>query len=211
MSKTIQLRENDMIKTKERPIIFNGEMVRAVLSGIKTQTRRVIKPQPDFVANYYEPNKPRAAWKGGSIDPEIIKCLYGHAGDLLWVRETWATEKAYDHLKPSELSPEWASVYFNVQTYSPEADIGKKRPSIFMPRWASRITLRITNVGVERVQDISNMDACQEGVEATGIYTSENARASFRVLWDSIYAQREYGWDVNPWVWVVKFEIVEVA
>ena len=167
---------------KERPVLFSGEMVRAILEGRKTQTRRVIKPQPLWVGD------PNVAFKTHSANPKgIINCPYGQPGDRLWVRETFAgtkntgfayraTDTAYGH---------------------------KWRPSIFMPHWASRINLEVVSVRVERVQDISIEDAYDEGMEwgdqGCGVL-------EFKNLWDSINLKRGYGWDANPWVWVIEFK-----
>lgn len=200
----------------DRPILFSGEMVRAILDGRKTQTRRVVKPQPDFVANYYEPEKKRAAYKGGSVNPGLLRCPYGRPGDTLWVRETWASHKYMDDTKPSEFSigaqmlPVWYradGVQSNLRWASREP--GKWRPSIFMPRWASRITLRVINVRVERVQDISETDAKAEGAKPwPDVGVGPHYKSPFRNLWDSINAKRGYAWSDNPWVWVVEFEQV---
>ena len=141
----------------ERPILFSAEMVRAILEGSKTQTRRVIKPVPTFNGggachdadalqqDYVEPH-----W----VFPEI--CKYGAPGDLLWVRETWGQY-------PIELNPEPCDAWYKATSNGPPPPF-KWRPSIHMPRWASRITLRITDVRVERLQDISEDDARAEGV-----------------------------------------------
>lgn len=197
----------------EKPILFSPEMVRAILEGRKTQTRRVMKPQPE--ANDW-------------IDTPM--CQYGHIGDLLWVRETWGTLPEYDSIKPSDLPN--CPIYYNAsQRYYPFStisDIGKKRPSIFMPRWASRITLMVTNVRVERVQDISEEDAIAEGIQrfdyGADSYKPEycticfgtqelalgamhtTAKGAFSRLWDSINSKRGYSWASNPWVWIIEFE-----
>ena len=189
----------------EKPILFNSEMVRAILDGRKTQTRRVVKPQPDFVTNYYEPNKPRAAWVGGSSDPALVKCPYGQPGDALWVRETWACLGA-EHVKPSKIAPGY-TVHYKADGVEKTWNVEQWRASIHMPRWASRISLRVTGVQVERVQDISGADAVAEGVEQIDSLTS--ARYRFVQLWNSINAKRGHSWDSNPWVWVVEFEVIK--
>ena len=197
-----------------KPILFSGEMVRAILDGRKTQTRRVIKPQPAFVANYYESGKKRTAWSGGSSDPKLLKCPYGQTGDLLWVRETWASHKYMDDTKPSDFTAgaQMLPVWYRADNVQSD-ERGNWRPSIFMPRWASRITLRVAGVSVDRVQDMSDEDCINEGM---WMYSPNNAgpapeilsRGDFAELWDSINAKRGYAWDSNPWVWVVEFEVV---
>jgi hypothetical protein len=160
----------------ERPILFSGEMVRAILEGRKTQTRRVIKPQ--LRINY--------------------KCPYGQPGDRLWVRETWQCFKpnTEEIINPNTVNIR-ALAYRATNEWR-----GKWRPSIHMPRWASRITLEITAVRVERLQDIGEVDAMREGDP-----TCENTHIDwFRALWDSINAKRGYSWESNPWVWVVEFQ-----
>ena len=188
-----------------KPILFSGEMVRAILDGRKTQTRRVIKPQPDFVANYYETGKKRTAWSGGSSDPKLLKCPYGQPGDLLWVRETFG-------VITQPLTGEKSAIY--KATHKPEFpneqlgfDGSKWRPSIFMPRWASRITLRVVGVRVEMLWDMTVSKMIAEGV-AEIENNDKHPLTPFITLWDSINADRGHAWYTNPWVWVVEFEEV---
>lgn len=193
----------------EKPILFNAEMVRAILNGRKTQTRRVVKPQPLAIGDQF-------GYSQGARDD---LCPYGQVGDLLWVRETWCTvdysehELCVDYLASNKtlwINP--GRVQFEKYTY--ENFDSKTRPSIFMPRWASRITLRVTDVRIERVQDIAEDDAREEGVTppktSPGLDFMKH-ELGFRSLWDSINAKRGYGWNVNPWVWVVEFELESVA
>jgi hypothetical protein len=209
---------------KERPILFNSEMVNAILEDRKTQTRRVVKA-PVLIGNdhfrWSAKHIGLSLWKfatnnyptvAGSFE---IKCPYGQPGDRLWVRETWKPDweeetgcrgiyyKAdgkYDYPFTVE---EWQNLTEN------HFD-GSWKPSIHMPRWASRITLEITDVRVERVQDISNNDADAEGTpDLRTIENNWDLRDCFRELWDSINAKRSFGWEKNPWVWVVEFERVE--
>lgn len=200
---------------KESPILFNTEMVRAVLDGRKTQTRRVIKPQPDmhkrrhrwaYVMHHNRLQWGRAPWP--KTDPmnfiveQERKCPYGGIGDRLWVRETWCppcdggSGQIY-YKEHQEKLPEPFCLY-----------PGKWKPSIFMPRWASRINLEITDVRVEQVQEISETDAMAEGTKAYKgtIDIDKMYRRSFQDLWDSINKDRGFGWDTNPWVWVVGFK-----
>ena len=137
-------------------------------------------------------------------------CPYGQPGDTLWVRETWATPGNYDHIKPSKLSDTCFTqdelAYRATETHG---DVYYKwRPSIFMPRWANRITLDVVGVRIERVQNITEDDAQAEGISFPGwdYRIKRNSWAlNFSSLWDSINAKRGYGWDINPWVWVVEF------
>ena len=200
---------------KERPILFSAPMVRAILEGRKTQTRRVVKPQPTF----YGPDNMHVDWKGNHYFSGYgfsEQCLYGLPGDRLWVRETWASceptmfglgaiyraDPMYDGCAPGDLAWKW-------------------KPSIHMPRWASRINLEIVSVRVERLQEISEEDAIAEGIRSWGEFGWENymypagqsdflyfksPKESYRTLWESINGPGS--WDINPWVWVVEFRRV---
>ena len=218
---------------KEHPILFSAPMVRALLAGRKTQTRRVVKPQPWDVTE-------EAAWKLWHNEPTPIPCPYGQPGDRLWVRETWHTSAEQAGVKPSRLLSEWGGHGLPPICYHADsADNGcgslalsggwdqRGRPSIFMPRWASRLTLELTSVRVERVQAITEEDALQEGVDLAEWgdgYPDEDPREvgypsaaaslahanttysrAFSRLWDSINAARGYPWSADPWVWVVGF------
>jgi hypothetical protein len=213
---------------KERPIIFSKEMVKAILEGRKTQTRRVVKLKPhptghSWGAPYYS----RTWWKwlfiggwGLAAKQQGIKCPYGQVGDRLWVRETWATEKRLDWTLPNYLGNAgdvalWYKSEWWAQTSPLLLERGKWRPSIHMPRWASRILLEITEVRVERVQDIAWFDIPKEGIQddtwsiGQGRFvkkTPERLLSDFKHLWDSINARRGYSWDTNPWVWVISFK-----
>jgi len=169
---------------KERPIILNTEMVKAVLEGRKTQTRRIIKPQPKWIGN---PNIP---FKTIDADPKgIINCPYGQVGDRLYVRETWC--------KPDD------EVFYRAQhDMQPEEHAlwdGRWKPSIHMLKKYARIWLEITDIRVERVQDISEEDAQKEGIEFSKDF---KARVGFIHLWEKLYKN----WNVNPWVWVIEFK-----
>jgi hypothetical protein len=175
-----------MKTSNEKPILFSAPMVRAILEGRKTMTRRVVKPQPE---------SDQDDGHAGLIQD----CPYGQPGDRLWVRETFSTDgcacyepcfcpsvwyKADDLSEDKELQPKWC-------------------PSIFMPRWASRIILEVTGVRVERLQEITNAGALAEGIEPSGV--PRTYVGDFAALWDSLNAKRGYGWDTNPWVWVIGF------
>lgn len=198
---------------RELPILFNGEMVRAILDGRKTQTRRVIKPQPNGTS--CTDLLIKEAWANGFVD---VKCPYGQTGDLLWVRETWremGTAQMNDGSIPPSDGP-WSDNQHVVYA-SNESWNGPFRPSIHMPRWASRITLEVTGVRVERVQEIIEADAVAEGCKSADFATGRECildatmgsyRLHFQSLWNSINVERGFGWDVNPWVWVIKFRRV---
>ena len=181
---------------KERPILFSGPMVRAILSGAKTQTRRVIKPQPVYLTDFWTP---MWGWKEDTImggydvswcadaPPEAIVefCPYGKTGDQLWVRET--------HL----VTAGGAVLY---KADHPDLISGYCRPSIHMLRQHSRITLEVTSVRVQRIRDISHQDGRAEVFDSLD---------GFALLWDRINAKRGYGWHANPWVWAVEFRAVK--
>jgi hypothetical protein len=206
-------------KTKEKPILFSTPLVQAILEGRKSQTRRVMKPQPKKNDNgFWE-----YAGAGWSLDSHVpvvpghslaASCPYGKPGDELWVRETFAFESKFDDWKPSICRPSMQVHYFADGYTTGEGNvsnnIGRKRPSIHMPRWASRIQLTVTDIRVERVQEITESDARAEGC-CTGWedYPKTN-RELFAELWDSINAARGYSWESNPWVWVVEFEIKDI-
>ena len=212
---------------EERGILFNGEMVRAIIDGRKTQTRRVVKPQPPLrwsKVRWIDLLRCAWAYMWPNADKHVVKCPYGQPGDRLWVRETCRAEElesgldgvryradmAFVEIENSQLASErWCSLAREVG-----ADVLKWRPSIHMPRWASRITLEVVSVRVERVQEITPEDAEAEGIALTAKEQASTNSASkfcpkFRFLWDSINVKRGYGWAVNPWVWVVEFKRVD--
>jgi hypothetical protein len=178
---------------KERPILFSAPMVRGILAGTKVQTRRVVKPQ--------------AMGQWGPVVP----CPYGQPGDRLWVREAWDFIPEGDPGTPSCAGIRyWADAGYELRTppsnYNPML-YGKERvrPSIHMPRWASRITLEVTGVRVERLQDISEADARAEGISRADC-PDWHATTDYRALWESIHGPGS--WAANPWVWVVEFKRV---
>lgn len=180
---------------KERPILFSGAMVRALLDGTKTQTRRMVKPQPRILAGEL------LCWKDDALtDDQMAElCPYGQPGDRLWVREAWMDLRGVD----GAVGP---CMYR--ATFGNAPDGGKWRPSIHMPRWASRITLEVTGMRVERLQDISEADARAEGVSRAQC-PDWHATTDFRAIWESINGPGS--WDANPWVWVVEFKRLEDA
>ena len=226
---------------KERGMIFNGEMVRAILDGRKTQTRRIVKPQPELTKGS------GFSWNGalygaGSDDRETnrnfahVKCPHGKPGDRIWVRETWSQLGNEDGCAidwNDELvkggGPEAARIYRasceqrpgNYGLWSipddafwkPHTDNmefkGAWRPSIHMPRWASRILLEITDVRVERLASVSDDDAGKEGYPANPepFGGKMDKWLWFRQLWDGIYPEQSF--KHNPWVWVIEFKRIE--
>ena len=222
--------------TKERPILFSGPMVRAILAGTKAQTRRVVKPQPETQHDgepYWHVGGYRAWPHRSTVDPlrmggNILPCPYGEPGDRLWVRETWVRASKLPGQGPvvyladgergawvgdGEGGRLWVHHGWTVGVTKHSRDgrwtgpPNRWTPSIFMPRWASRLTLEVTSVRVERLHDITDADATAEGVNGPfdELFTP---RFRFEKLWESING--EESWDSNPWVWVVGFKRVEV-
>lgn len=242
---------------KERPIIFSGPMVRALLDGRKVQTRRIVKHRHlGFIGGNGEENDP-AAWgfwadnidgwavlARGMDDTDLngrvsIPCPHGDVGDRLWVKETWQKfDPDVDPVDQTRLGPScplpgcegsrtihWRAAYrADGELSHPQHGPATWRPSLFMPRWASRILLEVTEVRVQRLQEISEADAKAEGVEpfftrfpevgrdqrlTTGELASDaEHRASFAVLWDEINGDRAL-WSTSPWVWAISFRRVE--
>ncbi|HBR2159103.1 hypothetical protein [Klebsiella pneumoniae] len=234
---------------KERGMIFNGEMVRAILDGRKTQTRRIMKPQPEpcprgghwWPSNVFktmlhveeEMQNGKGGW-GGLVGDA---CPFGDVGDRIWVREAYRFPASLDDVSPTGVGEmavatgyrkPWAPTFYEFtgtfsdgwkgfETPPKVSDAGKLRPSIHMPRWASRILLEITDVRVERLSAISQEDAQAEGMELTGwrpTYSDPDSGGevmtpydNFAELWSSIYG--EESWKANGWVWVISFKRVE--
>lgn len=208
-----------------KPILFSGAMVRAMLDGRKSQTRRVLKPQPS--ADHHL--KLSTIHDGVAIFRNVhtgirqdVRLPYA-PGDLLYVRETWKPHSCYAHLKPRDIPV--SNVFYAADNgYAPSNTPWK--PNIYCPRWASRLTLEVTDVRGERVQDISEEDARAEGVEKLPgklalfrSYTDETgawmdggktgwplAYDSFLTLWNSLNEDRGYGTEVNPWVCALTFK-----
>lgn len=244
---------------RERPILFNGEMVRAILDGRKTQTRRVVKPTWGGVITALNPDGMPIESGGGGMgfNPNWNRvrtdCPFGGPGGRLWVRErwralTWRDDEPFEvqfHADNSRFectADEFGDEYdqwvdrmaeqscedcaaagleldpYEGYTFDVEDAPTRWRPSIHMPRWASRITLELTGVRAERLQDISDQDARAEGVDwvndggspygIKGIAASWGATAkhAFSHRFDSINKSRGYGWDENPFVWVAEFK-----
>lgn len=200
---------------RERPILFSGPMVRAILDGRKTQTRRIIKPQPPEGIDDLHGGKlsQRAPYRlehpetgqilGNGFEDEdgrFYKCPYGFVGDVLWVRECFGTDPYASQKGHTELHyrADWKG----------DSDYPMKwKPSIHMPKVACRLRLRITDIRVERLQDITEADAGAEGCDVNIPDGYPCAVACFHDLWQSINGPDS--WHHNPWVWVVNFHRLE--
>lgn len=214
---------------KEHPILFTGPMVRAILEGRKTQTRRPIK-MPDHES------VDRVAYDAERGTLELGITLEGNTagmgwvrapfavGDRLWVRETWCQQA--DSLTERLIA---GKAHYAADGYEVHNVDGLERspwrPSIHMPRWASRLTLEVTDIRPERVKNIPQSDALAEGIEyrlaggmspgGSGTYhVGEEHHAStpkeaFACLWDSIYGDGPLAWNTNPWVWATTFKVVK--
>ncbi len=189
---------------KERPILMTPENAQKCHEGIKTQTRRIIKPQPLSIS-WFEHQKgwcARVREDTGSAEHPayiMVPCPYGVVGDRLWVREAWAWPGEEFHLYKG--SPADARI---VEEWKHDLNCCQVKwaPSIHMPRWACRTVVEITEVRVERLQEISEEDARAEGIQEVGI----GAVHDFMVLWESINGKES--WALNPWVWVIEFRRV---
>lgn len=215
-------------------ILFSGPMIRALLSGQKTQTRRLVKLNGhDGVQADHAPwrlvhgprpghKKPCWAWQHTKTISRVITepCPYGVPGDLLRVRETWAAGACADGLSPSELyAPTWlkdnGGLWYRAdETQHPGlvSPRGRWRPSIHMPKWASRISLEIVSIRVERLQEISEDDACAEGTREPSVAAligggDVTERRVFSRLWEKINGKGS--WESNPWVWALTFKRVK--
>ncbi len=204
---------------RERPILFNGAMVRAILAGQKTQTRRVVKGHA-------------LDWLGkAQFTPEYVAspgndlCPFGQPRDRLWVRETHAIFQTHGQHRadgvrwgpwgglPTTLSPMGGEIAYYREGFD-RCDPDRWRPSIHMPRWACRLVLEITAVRVERLQAITEADAVAEGLSQSesGSWLPgpcDHPEWAFHQLWAQVYG--EPAWEANPWVWVIEFKRVEVA
>lgn len=206
---------------KERGIPFSAAMVRVVLDDRKTQTRRTVK-LPSWTASVTV-DKGGTIWgpgpylKAHRAEPvpddvgamERMHCPYGYPGDRLWVREAWRVEREHDALSGSDLDIDarWPEVFYECDDARIEAreDLGRYRHARFMPRWASRITLEITEVRAQRLQDISEADAYAEGFRAA--FGPGFFHRTFDSLWDGING--DGAWAANPWVWAITFKRID--
>lgn len=216
---------------KERPILFSGPMVRAILEGRKRATRRVVKPQPvvgDGGCWYPEPPRKTAHRARHYANEAHLRkglardfCPYGLPGDRMWVRETWAphadeaeTFRSYQRMEMGSTRPD---IFYRADGGEPH--VNSWRPSIHMPRWASRLTLEVTEVRVQRLQEISEEDAKAEGIvphmggwavqDSDWRVGSPTPNVAFKFLWNSINGARPgCSWEFNPWVWAITFKRV---
>lgn len=214
----------------ESPILFKAPLVRAILAGRKTQTRRLVKPQPEPIpADVPRVRGDDGFWWSASLAKSMVQtrempsfCPYGTRGERLWVKETWrptcvsgagvhVVDYAADGEKrtfhPEQIGDDW--------TMPKAAARGNVSP-LFMPRWASRITLEVTSVRVERLNEISEEDAIAEGLEKSDVIQAwrwdagttfggaESPRDAFRALWNAINGTR-CPWSSNPWIWAITF------
>lgn len=201
---------------KERPILFNAAMVRAIIDGRKTQTRRILKPQPEGGIQFGAIATPHGVVNGKGAQ---LTCRFGRRGDRLWVRETFRLYDAsnecacYDECRCSGMHGK------PIYRADENNENAKWTPSIHMHRHESRISLEITGVRVERLQDISEEDAIAEGINIEQLAESQDrysmiadhnfsgipsAATAFRDLWQSVYG--DSSWSANPWVWVIEFK-----
>lgn len=201
----------------ERPILFRGVMVRAILNGGKTQTRRIMKPEPAKEKEFLVANG--VCFKSLRGSQRVSHTPYGRPGDTLWVREAWRVGKGYDDVAGSTFTS--PAVWYEADSNgnAPNERAGRYRHARFMPRWASRVILEISSVRVERLKDISPEDAVAEGlVEVNKGYRlngyglpgweQHECRFSpvdaYERLWNIINGRG--AWDKNPWVWVIEFK-----
>lgn len=226
-----------MYELKERPILFSAPMVRAILDGRKTVTRRPVKGCQIPVEDTSVAAGERHRWMAiaqrdprygfgvfGATEAECAKeleefapCPYGRPGDRLWVRETWAADAQVNAIAPRDLS-QGEPIFYPAdgavrKTGCSMITQGRARPSIHMPRWACRILLEITDVRVERLQDISRADIRAEGMQCPPELASDdvspNYRDWYRAAWRQLWESTGGDWAANPWVWVVEFKRVQ--
>ena len=216
---------------RERPIIFSANMVRAILDGRKTQTRRVVKPQPLPIPGDVPPAPgDNGWWWSCNAARSMIQmrempsfCPYGTSGDRLWVRETWQARHvsidpetgyrddvwAAESIPKSNESGYWGVAYAATDESAEDHKDDRGfawRPSVHMPRWAARILLEITQVRVERLQDISEDDVQAEGCTGSPFGPAAD-KMLFPTLWDSI--NKATPWESDPWVWALSFKVIE--
>ncbi len=209
---------------KERPIAFNAAMVKAILAGRKSHTRRTSRiPQTAFDTDYCLHRK---KWAFPVTGGKTLyrQCPYGVAGDRLWVKENWTVPAEFDEVAPADI-PVSASVYYLAD--SPwDKPFGKARPAMFMPRCFSRILLEVVSSRCERLQAIDHDGAIAEGIEQVGMFGRFpryrdylgykpdgflDGVSSFASLWDTINgSKQDKRWIDNPWVWDVEFRVLEV-
>lgn len=182
---------------REHPIIFSADMIRAILAGRKTMTRRVVKPQPML---YF-------AGPGPRVPLESMRCPY-QVGDRLWVREGIRLSGSDTSGAPLTEPP----VHYLADGPCDQGWYPFIRPAIHMPRWTCRLILEVTGVKIERLQDISDADCVAEGCDSfayTAMLDAPTPQEQFKKAWNRRNAKRGYGWDTNPWVWAVSFRVAK--
>jgi len=227
-----------VIPVEEKPILFTAQLVNAILEDRKLETRRLITRiiSKDRVSEFGPSTTPGydfhfrdryALWNDVDRDWVIKRCPYGKPGSQLWVRETWGPMRGfYDpavaKTKPSDLSRDEEIIYRATHEWGDSLPVNLTadwRPSIHMPRWASRIDLKVEEIRIEPLHEIDELGALAEGClgakkkgtlqasngTTTGEFIVGTAREEFRRLWDAINAKRGFGWESNPYVWVVRF------
>lgn len=185
----------------ERPISFNAPMLEALLGGTKTETRRPMKkqPSPEDMPESISWNEHNGVVQSHH-DGAIYKSEYGKPGHTLWVREVWRTSDCWDSVPLADIGSNAPTNYLvDGASYGGNSGWGKWRSARTMPRWASRIQLRITDIHCERLSDITEESAIAEGFDSL---------MDFARMWNSIYCGKGFGWKEDPWVWVLKFEMV---
>lgn len=196
----------------DKPIIFSPSMVRALMEGRKTQTRRVIQPER---GGDIREGDVLISWPADSFVRQSARFRPRiRVGDRLWVREAWRTCEHLDKINPAAL-PLDNPLYYEADGGGERvASTGRLRPAIHMPRWANRITLIVTDVRVQRLQEISEADAIAEGAlrpwtgsPGTASDDTRTGRSEFEALWNSLNAGRGYGWHTNPWVMALTFAV----
>lgn len=208
---------------KERPILFSGAMVRALLAGTKTQTRRVLPTMVTLGRTEYPGKRAKDGYSRVNwldtpegIEAAVRECKYGQPGDRLWVRESWAPgdlmvfnaekddpETILYRADRAALHWDGKAMRTPMDTYAFNWDSVRWKPSIHMPRWASRITLEVTDVRVERLNDCSRGDAMAEGCPFPNMADGPDPRQWYAELWEQINGPGS--WQANPWVWVLSF------
>jgi len=197
---------------RERPIIFSADMVKAIIAGRKTQTRRVVKSQPASWQDIYDFEDGTYARVGEDFESLPFCCPYGRPGDRLWVREAFKVNPwIFNDPSMGPGTPDCVSYRADGEHQEIEERMVWSSP-IYMPRWAARLLLEVTCVRVERVQEISEQDAIAEGCQPD---YGESGRIlwpaidNYADLWDSINKKRGFGWDSNSWVWAISFRVLD--
>lgn len=198
---------------RERPILFSKPMVLALLAGTKTQTRRVLRD-----GDWLDPKE--GVIRMANVGPattgfQSVACPYGEPSSRLWVREAWRAPARYDEMPPRDVLTT-ANIRYEADGYQRIGTFdainlsepwGKLRPSMFMPRWASRITLEVVSVRVEKLQDISEADGRAEGCRCNKDTLAETGHDTYRDAYSDLWEQINGigSWDLNPWVWAIEF------